>query len=269
MTIKLFVGCGANGEDVEAQAMFEYSLYKHISGPVEVTWMKLSKDPASPWYSNPKKREGWNTEGWATPFSAFRWAIPHVCNFEGKAIYMDGVDMIVKDDLYKLWNQEIPAGKCILTKNESQTCVILFDCAACKQHFPNFDYLRQTPGFYRNVRRNIGVHAGHFQGNWNCLDGEKYASLDDPDIKILHFTKVESQPHLKWALPRLHAQGQKHWGEHARPIGLKHDRKEIAPMVEKLWAEAQAAGYTADKYMPKPEEAFGKYNSVRGGAKVA
>lgn len=269
MTIRLFVGCGANGEDAEAQAMFEYSLHKHISGPVDITWMKLSKDPTSPWYSDPKKGKGWNTKGWATPFSAFRWAIPHVCNFEGKAIYMDGVDMLVKADLYELWNQEVPKGKCILTKNENLTCVIVFDNAACKPTLPNFDFLRGTEGFYRHVRKNIGTGAARFSGNWNCLDGEQYASLDDPDLKVLHFTRVESQPHLKYALPRLHKQGKKHWGEYFKPIGVPHARKDIAPLIDKIWAEAQAAGYTIDKYLPKPGEEFGQYNNVRQGPRAA
>ena len=58
---------------------------------------------------------------WATPFSVFRWAIPHVCNFEGKAIYMD-VDMIARDDIAKLWNQQIPKRYCGKTKSIPASC---------------------------------------------------------------------------------------------------------------------------------------------------
>ena len=130
MTIRIFVGCSANGEDAEAQAMLEYTLRHYATEPVEINWMMLSRDPASPWYSDPKKNAGWNTIMWATPFSVFRWAIPHVCNFEGKAIYMD-VDMIARTDIAKLWNQEIP--KAILWKDEKNSCVMLMDCAKLKK----------------------------------------------------------------------------------------------------------------------------------------
>lgn len=268
MTIRLFVGCSANGEDAEAQMLLEYSLRKHASQPVDITWMKLSRDPASPWYSDPKKKAGWNTDGWATPFSPFRWAIPHVCNYEGKAIYTD-VDKVFMADIAELWNQPIPEGKCLLAKNESLTCVMLFDNERAKPYLPNFEFLRRTQGHYRNVRRNIGANAGRFTGNWNCLDGESYATLTDPDIKILHFTRVETQPHLKWALPRLHAAGKKHWGEYARPIGLPHARADVRPLVDAMYEDAIRTGYSVENYLPGPDLAYGSYNHVRQGPRAA
>lgn len=268
--IRIFVGCSANAEDAEAQAMLEYTLRKHHpANDLEINWMMLSKDPASPWYSNPKTKEGWNTQTWATPFSAFRWAIPHVCNFEGRAIYMD-VDKILMADIGELWAQPIPEGKCLLAKDEKHTCVMLFDNRTCQKYFPNFDYLRSTQGFYRNVRKNVGINAAKFTGNWNCLDGENYSSLNDPDVKLIHFTKVETQPHLKWALPRLRAQGKQHWNQWTlkqdRP--QPHKRKDIEPLVDQLWAEAQAAGYTAAKYEAIATN-FGNYDAVRGGTRAA
>ena len=175
--IKLFVGCSANGEDAEAQALLEYTLRKHHpTNDIELTWMMLSKDVSSPWYSNPARQEGWNTKGWATPFSAFRWAIPHVCNFEGRAIYTD-VDKVFMADIFDLWNQQIPPGKCLLMKDDKHSCVILYDCAAAKKYIPAFETLRRTEGMYRNVRRTIGGAAANFTGNWNCLDGENYPTL--------------------------------------------------------------------------------------------
>jgi hypothetical protein len=263
--IRIFVGCSANGEDVEAQAMLEYSVRRHHRGEVlEIVWMMLSRDPASIWYANPARNEGWIMRGWATPFSAFRWAVPYACNFQGKAIYLD-VDMIAMADIGELWQQPIPAGACMLTKDEKHSCVILFDCARARSALPSFDALRRTEGLYRNVRRNIGASAARFAGNWNCLDGEKYASLADPDVKLIHFTKVETQPHLKWALPRLRAQGLRHWNGLA--VEQPHARADVRPLVDQLWIEAQAAGYRAESYLPR--QPFGAYDMVRGGARAA
>jgi hypothetical protein len=264
MTVRLFVGCSANGEDAEAQAMLEYTVRHYASAPVDIHWMMLSRDPTSPWYSNPLAREGWTTAGWATPFSAFRWAIPHVCNYEGKAIYMD-VDQIARDDIVKLWTQPIPDNAVLLSKDETHSCVMLFDCAKARALLPAFDALRQTEGLYRKVRHTIGSATAKFAGNWNCLDGETYKTLIDPDIKIIHFTRVETQPHLKYALPRLRAAGQQHWNRQA--AALPHVRSDVQPLVDRIWREAVAAGYTAERYIPaKP---FGRYDAVRGGARAA
>ena len=271
MTIRVFVGCSANGEDAEAAALLEYTLRKHCSQPLEITWMRLSRDPASPWYSDPRKNAGWNTVGWATPFSAFRWAIPHVCNYEGRAIYMD-VDQIAMDDIAKLNGQSIPAGKALLAKDNVHTCCMLFDNARMKSYLPTFEQLRRTQGLYRNVRNNLASAIAKFQNNWNCLDGENYKTLDDSDIKVIHFTKVETQPHLKWALPRLKASGRKHWNAHtlhSLDKGLPHARPDVQPLVDKLWEEAQVAGYRAETYEPSEGERFGDYNAVRGGSRAA
>lgn len=268
--IRLFVGCSANGEDAEAQALLEYTLRKHHpADDIELNWMMLSNDKQSPWYSNPAKQEGWNTKGWATPFSAFRWAIPHVCNYNGKAIYTD-VDKVFMADIAELWNQPIPLNKVALVKDEVHSCVILWDCERAKRVLPNFDTLRRTEGYYRNIRKGFNANAARFEGNWNCLDGESYASLNDPHIKIIHFTKVETQPHLKWALPRLRAKGKEHWNKWTLKATepQKHARPDVQPLVDGLWAEAQAAGYTAERYEALASN-FGSYDAVRGGARAA
>lgn len=258
-TIRLFVGCSANGEDAEAQAMLEYSVRSQTSRDVEITWMKLSRDPASPWYSEPNKNAGWNTRGWATPFSAFRWAIPHVCNFEGRGIYVD-VDQVFRADIGELNDQVIPPGKGILAKDGRTHCVIVFDCAVMKRHLPPFEEQRRVEGRYRQIRKSLENVTAKFKNNWNCLDGERYASLSDPDIKLIHFTAVPTQPHLKWAIPRLKAAGLMHWNN---CVAQPHPNRQVQPLVDKLWAEAQAAGYTVERYLP--EEPFGSYDAVRGG----
>lgn len=271
MTIRIYIGCSANGEDAEAQGMLEYTLRHYATEDLDLRWMKLSRDPHSAWYSNPKKGEGWNTNGWATPFSAFRWAIPYDCNFQGTAIYMD-VDQVARADIKQLNDQTIPDGKAILAKNATTHCCMLIDCERFKKllkNMPTWEQLRRQAGLYRSVRASASAITAPFSGNWNCLDGEAYPTLMDSDIKVIHFTKVETQPHLQWALPRLHADKRKHWGEYARPVGLPHARPDVAPLVERLWKEAQRAGYGVERYLPKDEDAFGAYDQVRAGPKAA
>ena len=77
MSIKLFIGTSPNGDDANAELVYEYSLRKNSTRDLDIRWMSLSKSRNSIW-------QGWNTNDWFTPFSGFRWAIPHICNFKEK-----------------------------------------------------------------------------------------------------------------------------------------------------------------------------------------
>ena len=255
MSIRIFVGTPANNEDLESQAVLEYTLLKHASLPLDITWMKLSRDPGSFWFADPQHGQGWNTRGWATPFSPFRWAIAEFCEFKGRAIYLD-VDMMVMDDIAKLWTTEMFPGAMALAKNAKTFCCSLFDCARAKHFLPPVVRLKSEIGLYRHVRKSFGcttVQAFNGIGNWNCLDGEDYRDLRDPQVKIIHCTSIPTQPQLKHALPRLAAAGQKHWfsGE-----PRKHWREDIPLLFDSLLAEAKGFGFVPDNYAAAP---FGDY----------
>jgi hypothetical protein len=257
MTIRIFIGTPANNEDLESQAVLDWSLHKHASEPLDIIWMKLSRDPASFWYSDPKTRAGWNTIGWATPFSAFRWAIPEFCGFEGRAIYLD-VDMMAVADIAELWNAPMIPGAMAIAKGPKTFCCSLLDCAKAKQYLPPVARLRSEVGLYRHVRKSFTpttVQTFDYLGNWNCLDGEDYKSLDDPRIKLIHCTTIPTQPQLKYALARLAAAGQRHWydKEPVRP----HRRADIPALFDDLLAEARANGYHPENYATA--EVFGDY----------
>jgi hypothetical protein len=259
MTVRLFVGVGGNDEDLEFQAVLHYSLEKHATEPIDLTWMRLSRDPQSFWYADPQKKLGWRTDRWATPFSALRWGIPAACNWEGKAIYMD-VDMIACDDIAKLWNQEITQGA-MLSKPEA-ICVTVYDCAKMKKLLPPLEEMKGVRQ-YLNVRRKVlacGCIQRYKGGNWNCLDmrkdnGGEYRDVRDPEIKVLHFTQIPTQPHLRHAIPRLAKEGRKHWYSAAPP--RPHHRKDAIEFFDRMLEEAIAHGYTLDRYRnPTP---FGDY----------
>lgn len=254
--IRIFVGTPANNEDLESQAVLEYSLRKYASEPIDLTWMKLSNDPNSFWYSTGGR--GWNSRGWATPFSGFRWGIPAHCNFEGRAIYLD-IDMIARDDIAKLWNQDIKGNAFCIAKDASTFCTTLWDCAKAKPHLPPIKLIKEQYALYANLRRRFPADAvQRFEDgqNWNCLDGENYRSVRDPEIKILHCTSIPHQPQLRYAVERLKAKGAAHWSANRyRP--LPHWRPEIIELFDEVLAEAIAAGYAPEKY---EATTFGKYN---------
>lgn len=255
-TVRIFTGCAPNNEDLESQAVLEWSLRKHASMPIEITWMQLSHDKESPWYCDPQYGLGWNIGNWATPFSGFRWAIPHVCNFEGKALYTDS-DMIALADIAELWRQEFKNDAPCISKGRNQTryCVTLFNCAAMKRHVLPFDRLKRTPMGSFMVRQSVMSVTQPFKGNWNCLDGEHYKDIHDPDIKILHYTSIPHQLHLKHSIPRLQREGNKHWYP-GRTV--PHFKVGLQEMFDELLVEAIANGYPPERYRKEP---FGDYRT--------
>ena len=253
--IRIFVGSAANGEDAESQAVLEYTLRRHASLQLEITWMALSRDPASPFYSEGPR--GWQTKLWATPFSGLRWALPSLCQYRGRAIYMDS-DVIVRADIAELWRQEIPAGACVLARRRGgwRLCVSLWDCAAAAAQVGAIVPLKHDPLAHGRLTQKFATDprlVAPFAGRWNCLDGEDLA-LDHPDVKAIHYTSMPHQPHLRIAMARLAANGRRHWfdGE-IRP----HWRPDLVALFEQLLGEAIAAGYLPSNY--EPAEPFGDY----------
>jgi hypothetical protein len=263
--VRIFIGVSANDEDLEFAAVLHYTLEKYAIRPLDVTWMRLSRNPRSFWFADPQRAQGWITKSWHTPFSALRWGIPAFCGFQGRAIYLD-IDMILRDDIAKLWDQKFRNGAGMIARNPAID-VTMFDCAAMKRVLPPIEQIRKA-GVYREIRRKVlgtpSLIQQYTGGNWNCQDlrkmtGGEYASIDDPDIKVLHFTRVATQPHLRHALPRLHKQGRKHWYEYNRQEPVQnHHRKDALVLFDRLLDEAQKEGYTLDRYR-NPEGLFGEY----------
>ena len=237
--IRIFIGTSPNGEDAEAEMVLEYTLRKHSSQPLDITWMRQSRDSRSLWYCGWR---GWSSRHWATPFTGFRWAISEACNFEGKAIYMD-VDMINLRDISELFNLDLNDNKAILartgTRWDYEFCVMLMDCEKLKGIIPSVKDLRKLKGNFRSIQNRLLETnlIDNLDPRWNCLDGEE---RDISEIWHLHFTKMSSQP---W---------KPAW---FTGIPEEHERPEIADLWQEYKSEA-----LANAWWPKvPKPPFGKF----------
>jgi len=241
--VRVFIGSSANGEDADIEAAYEYSIRKNCSKEVQITWMRQTNDTSSIW-------GGWATERWSTPFSGFRWVIPELCEFKGRAIYTD-CDMINYRDMDKLINVEMN-GKPIAARRGSrfgghEFCVMVIDCDAIKPHLIPISRQKNLP---ESHHRFINKFSGNSElvedldPRWNCLDGE-----DRPlhDIWQLHFTKMSSQP---W---------KPDWftGEHE-----KHARQDIVDEFYRVFEEAKQNGFDPDAKREELSDSNVVYNII-------
>ena len=259
--IKVFVGCDPNNCDLEQMMVLDYSIHKHTQQPVEITWMQLSSDATSPWYSNATTDEGWHTEKWATPFSGFRWAIPELCNFEGRAIYMD-TDVIVRCDINELWSHPMDDKTIVIAKGGNSTarlCTSVWDCNKAKQYLPTLKEIRADPISHKKLMQLIKEKpqlVQPYKDSYNNIDGE---GLVIEEIKVLHYSDMGTQFSHKYALPRLQATGQEHWFDGAI---MPHPRQDLTELFDQYYQEALSAGYRLENYIVKPYGSFSKATQI-------
>ena len=259
--IKVFVGCDPNNCDLEQMMVLDYSIRKHTQHPVEIMWMQLTSDANSPWYSNASTDEGWHTEKWATPFSGFRWAIPELCNFEGRAIYMD-TDVIVLCDINELWSHPMDDKSIVIAKGGSSTarlCTSVWDCNKAKKYLPTLKEMRADPASHKKLMQLIKEKpqlVQPYKDSYNNIDGE---GLAIEEIKVLHYSDMGTQFSHKYALPRLQATGQEHWFDGAI---MPHPRQDLTELFDQYYQEALSAGYRLENYIVKPYGSFSKATQI-------
>lgn len=238
--IRLFVGAAADDCDLESQAVAEYTARKHASLPIDIVWMQQAK-------SGPYA--GWNTRRGRTPFSGFRWSLPAMCGFEGRAIYTD-TDFIFRADLADLWHQPIPG--VLLTKTSKKpggklrTCCILFDCAKAKGHVGDLDSLKRLEDphdSYSKYFRERPELVSAFAGEWNAIDPE--GDLSDPRFKAIHYSRIENQPSFPHAQKRLQAEGRAHW--YTGPV-FRHPNPALTALFDAELQAACDAGFALEHY---------------------
>ncbi len=230
MTVRVFVGTSPGSDDVPAERVLEYSLKKNSSLPVEVTFMRKESEG---FFS------GFDDSQWFTPFSAFRWCIPELCDFEGRAIYMD-VDQVNFRDIAELWNMDL-GDAAFACKPGGRTCVMVMDCAKMKEIVDPVSVIRQRADYSTYAFQKFTKYATTYDTRWNCLDGE---DLNPFDIYHLHFTHMPTQPWSPSWAPAVHA-------KHDIPFNTKeHPRKDL---TELWWRFLQEANKNTLSTLASPE----------------
>lgn len=238
--IPIFIGTSANGEDVEAEMVYEYSLSENTNSKLNITWMRLTKNQSSIW-------GGWSTSMWPTPFSGFRWAIPEAMGFKGRAIYTD-VDMINFRNIKELYDIDLNGKPMAARRGKRfgghEFCVMVMDCEKMQEHLTPVSRMKNIPEMHVRFIHKFSGNSDLVQDldpRWNCQDGDDGEKIGE--FWQLHYSRMETQP----------------W----KPVWFTgktydHPRQDLA----QLWFQAREKALFDGWYRKIPNEIFGKYDII-------
>ena len=211
-TIKIFIATECGHE--KAEKALQWSIMQTTSGPFEITWMKDGcGDLWSGWNKGRNHSRQNSGEGWKTNFSCYRWAVPELCNFEGRGIYLD-VDQIVLKDLRQMWELDMGDFGALCIAPE-KTDVMIINCKKFKgDWWPKLSDMKPSGKHqkqYRCMVQDKGL-IGPLESKYNCLDGEGFSE----ETRLVHYTKMSTQP----------------W--HPSPENMTYKPHKY-PVMEKLW----------------------------------
>lgn len=208
-TIRIFVGTDRFQRDHGAEDVLEHSIRKFVTKPFSITWMRagdpgweVSEDGAgNTWRVGKAVDQGWSDHpgSWATPFSCFRLAIPELCGFEGRAIYLDA-DMLVLSDISELWRMAPTRGRAMRCINLYRTDVSVIDCSwfGVQSFWPRIAVMKAGHarlGDYLRSLNGRGAIDPSLPVTWNDCDGEHYV-LHPHEVNLVHYTNVRTgQPY--------------------------------------------------------------------------
>ena len=196
-SVRVFVACTPT--EWLPMRVLEYSIRETIKLPLQLvaldTFNRVIPTPVT--VSNRPR----------TPFSFQRFLIPELCDYSGKAIYLDA-DMQVFSDIAQLWHLDFE-GCDLLTVHEAncgrrgQFSVMLLNCSALKWKIEDIvaaldsgelDY--PSLMYEMRVASKIGRNL---PATWNSLE-----QFDEGQTSLLHYTDMNTQPWISTANPLGH-----------------------------------------------------------------
>lgn len=203
--IQLFIGSGE--ASLIERKVFIYSILKNTKHPIDIfvfngTHNSIEKNKDTPVLSPMPLYIKYQN---FTEFSNYRWYIPQICEFKGKAIFADS-DMVCLGDIADFYHQEMGDYDILakedaynLNSNTTKTwgmSLALFDCNKAKfdveKHFNEIeeglyslkDLHQMSPNFLNYHPYKIGPIAK----GWNDFD------YLDENTKLIHYTNLYTQP---------------------------------------------------------------------------
>ncbi|MCC5864956.1 MAG: mitochondrial fission ELM1 family protein [Wenzhouxiangella sp.] len=171
--VRIFLGTERG--QFRAERIFLWSIEKHRD-PSRIYEVFLMRD-----------LKGFQRRFWLTGFTNYRFAIPELAGFQGRAIYNDA-DQVYLTDPASLF--DTPMGKAgFLSINDRDTSVMLIDCQRMAEAWNAHDVRRLSRKALEARARAAGLW-GELDGGWNARDSEYLPG----ESRLVHFTTLHTQP---------------------------------------------------------------------------
>ena len=187
--IRIFIGYDPN--ETVAYHVLAHSIMRRSSVPVSITPLMLKQLPMT------RPRDVHQS----TEFSFSRFLVPYLCDYKGKAIFMD-CDLLFRMDIANLWKQTSDkeaavsvvkhnytpkSEKFLNQKNygyakKNWSSLMLFNNEKCTSL--TFDVVNKETGMYLH-QFEWTDNIGSMPESYNHLVGEY---KQNPDAKIVHYT---------------------------------------------------------------------------------
>jgi hypothetical protein len=210
--VKVFIGSG-EASLLERKTLI-HSLRKYTQRDLDIyvfngTHNAIELNDGEPVLAPMSLRVKYRNE--ATEFSLYRFLIPEICNYQGKAIFLDS-DIVCLSDIGELFDTPMEGNTFLARKggyrssNHWALSVMLIDCEKAKFDLEStFDEIDQGlydytdfMGMSRNYLKHHPYQIGELDMGWNMLDSY------DQNTKLIHYTNLHMQP---WKYPN-HPQGE-------------------------------------------------------------
>lgn len=165
---------------------------------------------------------GFDRRVWKTGFTSYRYAIPELAGFHGRAIYND-VDQIYLADPALLQDLDMN-GAGVLAVDSRDTSVMLLDCGLLADTWTINDIHDSLEGkIHTTMLKKVRAKGliADLPGCWNSRDHE----YDSNSSCLLHYTILHTQPWQPF------------------PDKLRYRENPLAALWDDLEAEADQAGF--------------------------
>ena len=195
--IRVFVGF--DSRETVAYHVLSHSILTRSSQPVEIAPLMLTQLKDLFWRETHKLQ--------STDFSFSRFLVPHLCNYEGWALFCD-CDMLMLDDIANLWSQRDEKYAVQVVKHNHQpeenrkfldqpqtryekknwSSVILFNNALCTSLA--VDYVNSATGLELHQFKWLTDESliGELPSKWNHLV-DYDPTVPKEQVSLLHFTE--------------------------------------------------------------------------------
>lgn len=188
--IRIYIGASRR-EKLSARVL-EFSIRRHASRSIVIESMYALAEKMTD--------EPWSTTTSGTNFSFFRFAIPQLTSFQGKAIYLDS-DMLVFHDIRELWDASFEGADLLATNALEETnqsacySVLVLNCATLAWDVQRivrdledgrytYNALMRDCCLVDPTRKRLTIPR-----EWNSLE-----SYEQGRTRLLHYTHVPTQP---------------------------------------------------------------------------